>query len=89
MLQFSYSSILFGKQRIVHPSRMRVGRPERGELNPSWFPLFICLSAPPLGLPYENWASQEQAMFVSPEVLTPVHGFSFVLFSRLFPFFVF
>ena len=86
MVDQCYTSVLFGKQRIVHPSRMRVGRPERGELNPSWFPLFICFVSSPLSLPYANWASQEGGTFVSPEVLTPVCGIPFVPFLPTFPF---
>ena len=39
-----------------------------------------------LSLPYANWASQEGDMFVPPEVLTLVHGFSFVPFLWAFPF---
>ena len=50
-----------------------------------FFLLYICLLSP--SLPYVNWASQEA--FVLPEVLTPVLGPSFVLFSPAFPFFVF
>ena len=46
--------------------------------------LFICL------LPAEpalcRWASQEGGVFVASDVLTPVHGYSFVPFSRAFPF---
>ena len=41
-----------------------------------------------LGLPYANWA-QPGELFVLPEVLTPVLGPSFVLFSRAFPLLVF
>jgi len=42
--------------------------------------------SPPTRLPYANWPSQEGGVFVSPEVLTLVPGFSFVPFSRAFPF---
>ena len=38
----------------------------------------------PLSLTYANWASQEAGVFVSCEVFTPVHGFSFVSFSQAF-----
>ena len=59
------------------------------------------LSPPLLSLPYANWANQEVGVFVSPEVFTPVHGFSFLIFfffltvflllffCRFSPFFVF
>ena len=45
---------------------------------------FICLSPPAMSLPYANWASQEGGVFVSCEVFTPVHRFSFVPFSQAF-----
>ena len=35
---------------------------------------------------YANWTGQEGGVFVSPEVLTPVCGFSFLPFSWAFPF---
>ena len=39
--------VLPGKQqRKVHPQGVRVGRPRRRGLNPSWLPLFIRLSPP-------------------------------------------
>ena len=50
-------------------------------------PPFICFFLH-LGLPYANWA-QPGELFVLPEVLTPVLGPSFVLFSRAFPLLVF
>ena len=49
-------------------------------------PLFICLSPPG---PVLCKLGQPGVLFVLPEVLTPVLGPSFVLFSRAFPFFVF
>ena len=86
VLYLSNSSVLFGKQRIVYPHGMRVGWPKRGGLNPSWFPLSICFVSSSLSLPYANWASREAGTFVSPEVLTPVCGISFVPFLPTFPF---
>ena len=86
VLQLSYSSVLFGKQRKVHPRALRAGPPQMRGLNPFWLPLFINFVSYALSLPYANWASQEGGMFVSPEVLTPVCGFSFVPFLRVFPF---
>ena len=50
---------------------------------------YMFVSSPTLSLPYANWASQEGGMFVSPEVLIPVCGFSFILFLLAFPLFVF
>ena len=38
--------VLLGKQRKVHSQGVRVGRPRRRGLNPSWLPLFIRLSPP-------------------------------------------
>ena len=49
-------------------------------------PLFICLSLPG---PVLCKLGQPGVLFVVPEVLTPVLGPYFVLFSRAFPFFVF
>ena len=49
-------------------------------------PLFICLSLPG---PVLCKLGQPEVLFVLPEVLTPVLGPSFVLFSRAFPFLVF
>ena len=31
MLQLSYSSVLFGKQRKIHPQGVRVGQPKRSK----------------------------------------------------------
>ena len=47
--------------------------------------LYICL-LPILSLPYANWAGQGGGVFVSPEVLTPILGFSFVPFLQAFLF---
>ena len=74
--------VLSGKQRKVHPQGMRAGDP-KGKALASSFCMFCLL---PPSLPYANWASQEGGVFVSPEVLTPVHGFSFVPFSQAFLF---
>ena len=49
-------------------------------------PLFICLSLPG---PVLCILGQPGVLFVLPEVLTPVLGLSFVLFSWAFPFLVF
>ena len=49
-------------------------------------PFSVCFFSSPLSLPYANWASQEAGVFVSPGILTLVRGFSFVPFSRAFPF---
>ena len=49
-------------------------------------PVFICLSLPG---PVLCKLGQPGVLLVLPEVLTPVLGPSFVLFSRAFPFLVF
>ena len=41
VLQLGYSSVLFGKQRIVHARGMMVGLPQRRGLNLSWLHLII------------------------------------------------
>ena len=60
-----------------------MGRPQRRPQSvlASSFYMFV---SPILSLPYANWASQEGDVFVSPEVLTPVHGFAFAPFSQAF-----
>ena len=50
------------------------GGPTIEEKPQSWLPLFCLL---PPSLTCANWASQEGGVFVSPEVFTPIHGFSF------------
>ena len=57
-----------------------------GERELDLAPLFICLSLPG---PVLCKLGQPGVLFVLPEVLTPVLGPSFVLFSRAFPFLVF
>ena len=66
-----YSSVLFSKQREIHPWGMRMGRPKRLEekRNPwlnfgsSFYLLFLL----PLSLPYVNLASQEICSHSSPQ----------------------
>ena len=62
-----YSSVLFGKQRKMHPGGVRAGWPKRCKekwdqrLNfGSSFNMFFLL---PLKLPYLNWVSQEGCWF--------------------------
>ena len=76
--------VLFGRQRIVHPRGVRAGIP-KGEASIclGFLLLHVCLLST-LSLPHANWTSQEGGMFVSPEVLTLVHGFSFFLLSQAF-----
>ena len=62
-------------------------RKERERGAPSLWLLFLYVPFPTPGLPFVNWASQECCVLC--EVLTPVLGPSFVLFSRAFPFLVF
>ena len=62
-----YSSVLFRKQRKIHPWGLRVGQPKRQEEKRSpWlnfcssFYIFFFL---PLSLAYVDWASQEDCCF--------------------------
>ena len=69
MFQLSYSSVLFGKQRKIHPQGMRAGRPKRsweewrgeawGSILAPLFSFFLL----PLSLPYVNWVSHEGCLF--------------------------
>ena len=83
-----YSSVLFKKQRKTHPWGMRAGWPKREEKrreekrSPSssiLAPLIICLFLLPLGLPYANWASQEDLRSSLRSLDLPFY------FCRLFP----
>ena len=57
VLHLCYSSILFGKQRIVYPWGVRAGQPQmRGSI---LAPLFIRFCLLLLSLPYVNLATQE------------------------------
>ena len=62
-----YSSVLFRKQRKIHPCGMRVDWPkrltEKRSPRSSLAPLFTCFFLLPLGLPCVNWASQEGCLF--------------------------
>ena len=74
------------------PSRCESGPTPKERPQSVLLCLFIHFVFSLLSLLYANWASQEVGVFVSPEVLTLVHGFSFVPlfhFQRLFAFFVF
>ena len=80
-----YSSVLFRKQRKIHPQGIRARQPKRREEKRGPQPkvgsscnMFFLL---PLGLPYVNWASQECCLFYL-RFPTPVLGPSFVLFLR-------
>ena len=76
--------VLIGKQRTVHPRHegggTSVERPQL-VLAPSFY-MFV--SSPSLTMQIR--ASREGGVFVSPEGLTLVPGFSFVPFSQAFPF---
>ena len=65
---------------------MMVGQP-KGEASIllGFLLLYVCL-LPTLSLPYASWDSLEGPVFILPEVITPVHRFSFVPFSQAFPF---
>ena len=75
--------------RGVRASRSKDTRrraPQHGERELALALLSICLSLPG---PVLCKLGQPGVLFVLPEVLTPVLGLSFVLFSRNFPFLVF
>ena len=83
--QLGYSSVLFSKQRkIILEAWGQASLKEEASIHLHFLLSFICLL--PLGLPYANWVSQEVGVFVSPEVLTGIRGFSFVPFLQTFPF---
>ena len=69
-----------------YPQGVRVGRPQRRNLNPSWLRHFIQLSPLPHLEPALCKLGHLEGLFVSPEVLTLVLGFSFVPFSQAFSF---
>ena len=84
-----HSSVPLGKTKDSTPSR-RWADPKTKRravpILPGFLLLYTCL------LPREPALSklgEPGGLFVLPEVLTPVLGPSFVLFSRAFPFFVF
>ena len=95
-----YSSILFRReqenpssrhegtsiQRYEKKSAPVCGGERERERELALAPLFICLSLPG---PVLCKLGQPGLLFVLPEVLTPVLGPSFVLFSQAFPFLVF
>ena len=61
-----YSSVLFRKQRKIHPQGVRLDQPKRHEEKPPaqvWLLFLYVFSLLPLGLPYVNWASQEGCLF--------------------------
>ena len=72
--------------REEHPIVQQREREREEGFGSSFYMFFLLLF--PLGLSYANWA-QAGALFVLPEVLTPVLGPSFVLSSGAFPFQVF
>ena len=80
-----YSSVLFRKQRKIHPQGVGVGQPER-EASPwfnfgSTFYMFFLL---PLRLPCINWASQEGCLFYLRFSLQSL-DLPLFYFRRLFP----
>ena len=87
-----YSSVLFGKQRKIHPQSMKQANPkdvkrrESRAVKGSILTLhFICFFLLPLSLSCVNWVSQEGCL-LPPEILTLVLGPSFVLFMWAFSF---
>ena len=85
-----YSSVLLGKQRIVHSWGMRAGWSKRRGLNPSWLPPFISLSPPnpepalcKLDWPWRGCICFTWSSHSGLQIFFHSH------FCRLFPFFVF
>ena len=62
VFQLGYVSVLFNRQRKVHPRGLRAGSP-REEVSCSIWLLFLFVFLLPLILPYVNWASQEGCLF--------------------------
>ena len=61
-----YSSVLFGKQRKIHPQGMRAGWPQSEEKRSPQFSFgstFYMFFPLPLSLSYVKWASQESCLF--------------------------
>ena len=96
MLQLSVTALFYLEDsRKIHLRGVRARRSKdtrkrvpqcAGERELTLALLFICLSLPG---PVLCKLGQPGVLFVLPEVLTPVLGLSFVLFSRAFPFLVF
>ena len=87
-----YSSVLLGKKKDSTPSRIEGGLTQntRRAEKPAaqfWFLFLYVFSPPPM--PALCKLGQPGGLLVLPEVLTPVLGPSFLLFSWAFPFFVF
>ena len=57
-----YSSILFGKQRKIHPQGMREGWSKGRAVSHFVSPFYVFFLLP-LSLPYVNWASQKGCLF--------------------------
>ena len=68
VLQLSYSSVLFGKQKKIHPffplwERTNPTEAKRREDSAQLWLLFLYVFSPPPSLPYINWARQESCLF--------------------------
>ena len=83
--------VLFGKQRKVYPWGMKVGRPQRRGLNPSWLPPFIRLSPPYLEPALCKLGYPRRGCICLWELKFSLQSADILLFHfcRLFPFFVF
>ena len=88
MADWCYSSVLFGKQRKIHPQGVRAGRPKKQEENRSQlfnfgssFHMFFLL---PLSLACVNWASQE-GCFLCLRFSLRSSDLPLFYFYRLFP----
>ena len=67
VIALCYSSVLFRKQRKIHPRGVRAADPKdvrrREALQPNFGSSFYMFFLLPLSLPYVNWASQEGCLF--------------------------
>ena len=76
--------LIFAKQRIIYPSGVRAGQPQRRGLNPSWLLLLIHFVSSLLSLSYTNWANLEGCLFYPRFSLQSMNLFLFH-FCRFFP----
>ena len=87
-LQLSNSSVLFGKQRVVHPRDVRAANPKRRTLDLSWLPPFTHLSLPHGACSMQIGLAKKGVYLLHLKFSHQSAGFLFHFF-RLSPFFVF
>ena len=87
--QGGYSSVLFSKQRKIHPGGVRADQPQRRGLSTSWLPPFICLSPSRWVCPMQIGSARKWVGLFPLKFLLGSLGFLLFHFCRLFPSFVF